>query len=112
MTNADSYSLQYREQQPGNWQDWTGSDVTTQTGISGTSQTLLNLDNSTDYELRAGAVVGGETNWSDAITATPWQPPSDVTLTPADGAMKVSWTRAPGRNLPHRLQYRVAAAAS
>ncbi len=112
VANADSYSLQYREQQPGYWAGWTGSDVTTLTGISSTTRTISGLDDGTDYELRVGAVTNADTNWSDAITATPYQPPSNVVLTPEDGRMKVSWTRAPGRNLPHRLQYRDAAAAS
>ncbi len=83
-----------------------------------TSADVTGLTNGTEYSFRVAAVnAAGAGPWSELATATPVtvaSAPSDLTVTPADGAAVLSWT-APTDDggaavTGYRVEYRAAGA--
>lgn len=94
----------------------TSSSVTTATGTkystTGTSATITGLTNGTKYYFIATEMVGtNESTATAAVSATPLAallPPSNITATPGDTQLAVSWTGVTGA-ISYNLYYSTSA---
>ncbi|MGN0448534.1 MAG: fibronectin type III domain-containing protein, partial [Acutalibacteraceae bacterium] len=85
--------------------------------VTGTSKTVSGLTAGTKYTfaVKAGAVVGGKTIWSDVYTtintATKAVKPVKVTSAQNDNAIKLTWTKCAGAT-GYRIYYRTSTKAA
>ena len=78
--------------------NWTQVD-----DLSGTSYTIAGLTSDVRYDVQVRAVNrAGDGSWSGTVTASPRpprpNPPGNISVTPSDGTLTVSWSAAPPKS--------------
>ena len=78
--------------------NWTQVD-----DLSGTSYTITGLTSDVRYDVQVRAVNrAGDGSWSGTVTASPRpprpNPPGNISVTPSDGTLTVSWSAAPPKS--------------